>query len=394
MSSPASYNPRYPSIADLKIKARKRIPGFAFDYLDGAIDDEICKARNREDFHRIQMIPRYLRSVDHPNTGKTLFGKHYKLPLGVAPVGLSNMMWPGAESAIAQAAQDSGIPYILSTYGTTELETIAKLAPDVCWFQLYVPKQKEVMHDLIDRARIAGFKALVVTLDIPVGGKRNRELKNGLQLPFSLTPKLLWQAATHPHWALETLRQGQPRFKNIIRYIEDSNLGLSEFITRFAMHGITRERLEEIREAWKGPLIFKGLQHLVDIQTAIDIGADGLILSNHGGRQLDAAPSSLATLTQVPESVKEQTCIMLDSGIRNGMDLLRARALGAQFCFSGRSFFYGAGALGNKGPEQVINIFKDELTRGLQQLGCPGFDSMDASWLADSPQAMLSSNKN
>jgi (S)-mandelate dehydrogenase len=376
------YDTRYPSVSDLKVKAKRRIPNFAFDYIDGAIDQENGKQRNRESFHAVKLTPRYLTDVSTVDISAAVFGKRYDMAFGVPPVGLGNMMWPGAETALATAAQRANIPYILSTFSTTLLEDIAQVAPDVGWFQLYVPKKLDVTKELISRARQAGFKVLVVTLDIPVGAKRNRELKNGLKLPFSFTPDIVWQSMIHPIWAIEQLRQGTPDFVNVLPYKENSNQGLAEFISDFTMPGITLDRVKEIRKLWDGPLVLKGIQYEQNAIDAVQLGVDGIVVSNHGGRQLDAAPTSVETLKGLPESVKSKMTIMIDSGIRTGMDVARARALGAEFAFSGRSFFYGVGALGARGANQVIEIFRDEITRTLQQLGCRSFDVLDSSWLS------------
>ena len=376
-----NYDTRFPAISDLKRRARRRMPGFAFDYVDGAIDEEHGKARNRRAWHAVILTPRYLRDVTHTDLTARLFGRDYSLPVGVAPVGLGNMMWPGAEAALAGAAQRANIPYVLSTFSTTELEKIAEIAPDVCWFQLYVPKKMAVMKDLLARAKQAGYRVLVVTLDIPVGAKRNRELKNGLKLPFSMTAKILWQCMTHPAWALQTLRHGQPDFVNVARYREGPNQELAQFITNFNMHGVTRERVEAIRALWDGPLVLKGVQHEQDMRAAADIGVDGIIVSNHGGRQLDAAPTSVDSLRAVPAEVRASMTVMVDSGIRTGTDVVRAGALGAQMAFSGRPFFWGVGALGAPGAGQVVEIFRDEIERTLKQLGCESFARMNQRWL-------------
>ena len=382
MADSLKYDTRYPSVADLKQRAKKRIPSFAFDYVDGGIDEEHGKRRNRDAWHEIELTPRYLRDVTSADLSTRVFGHEYAMPFGVPPVGLGNMMWPGSEMALASAAQKANIPYILSTFSTTELEKIAKVAPDVCWFQLYVPQKVEVMKDLLGRVKDAGFNALVVTLDIPVGAKRNRELKNGLKLPFSFTPKIIWEAMTHPKWSIETLIHGQPDFVNVLRYKEGPNEGLAQFITNFNMHGVTRERIELIRELWDGPLVLKGIQHDQDIRDGIDIGVDGIIISNHGGRQLDAAPTSVRSLRELSLEARARLEVMVDCGIRTGMDVVRARSLGASMTFSGRSFFWGMGAMGQGGANQVIEIFRDEIDRSLKQLGCPAINAMNSSWLA------------
>jgi len=376
------YDTRYPSIADLKAKAKRRIPKFAFDYVDGAIDEESGKRRNRASFQQVQLTPRYLTDVSTVDISAAVFGKRYDMAFGVSPVGLGNMTWPGAEMALATAAQRANIPYLLSTFSTTSLEDIAKAVPDVGWFQLYVPKKLDITRELISRAKQAGFKVLVVTLDIPVGAKRNRELKNGLKLPFSFTPDIVWQSMIHPVWAIEQLRQGTPDFVNVLPYKERSDQGLAEFISDFTMPGVTLERIREIRGLWDGPLVLKGIQYEQNAIDAIGLGVDGIIVSNHGGRQLDAAPTSVETLKSLPDKVKQNTTIMIDSGVRTGLDVVRASALGAEFVFSARSFFYGVGALGDKGANQVVEIFRDEITRTLQQLGCGSLDALDSSWLS------------
>ena len=312
-----------------------------------------------------------------------IFGKTYTMAFGVSPVGLGNMMWPGADLALARAAQGTNIPYVLSTFSTTLLEEIAQAAPDVCWFQLYVPRKLKVTKELIARVKQAGFKVLVVTLDIPVGAKRNRELKNGLKLPFSFTPKIVWQSMLHPVWAIGQLRQGSPDFVNMLRYREDPNQGLASLVSEFTMPGVTLERIGEIRSLWDGPLVLKGIQYPRDALDAMNAGVDGIIVSNHGGRQLDAAPTSVEALKALPEQVRQNMTIMIDSGIRTGLDVVRSKALGAEFAFSGRSFFYGMGAMGTKGANQVMEIFRDEITRTLQQIGCGSFAQMDQSWLSE-----------
>ena len=375
------YDTRLPGVDDLKRLARRRLPNFVFDYLEAGIDREMGKRRNRQAFDEVQLTPRYLRDVSSVALQAPVFGRRYAMPLGVAPVGLGSMMWPQAERILAAAAQQANIPYVLSTLSTTDLGEIAQIAPDVCWFQLYTPREEAVMKHLLARVQEAGFHVLVVTVDIPVGAKRNRELKNGLKLPFSFTWNILWQSMIHPRWALATLRHGRPDFVNVQRYRSGPNTGLAQFITNFNMRGVSQERLRMIRKLWPGPLAIKGVQHPQDALDALNLGADGLILSNHGGRQLDGAPASVESLRQLPDEVRRKMTVMLDSGARTGLDIVRAKALGAEMTFSGRAFFYGLGALGAKGGRQVVGIFRDEIARTLQQLGCPSFEAMDGSWL-------------
>jgi len=377
------YDTRYPAISDLRELAKKRLPCFVFEYVDAAVDEEIGKHRNREALHEVELTPRYLRDVSRVDLAVDLFGKSYSMPFGVPPVGLGNLIWPGAESVLARACQQAAIPYIQSLFSTTLLEDIPQLAPDVCWFQLYVPRDERVMEDLISRVRKAGFHVLVVTIDVPVGAKRNRELKNGLKLPFQITPAVLWHCLIHPRWTMQTIKAGMPGLVNIMPYADKAvNDGLASFFTQFIMPGVTRERLGRIRELWDGPLVIKGIQHPQDALDVREIGVDGLIVSNHGGRQIDAAPASISSLRRLPKSLADDLTIMIDSGIRSGLDVLRAKALGAVCAFSGRSFFYGMGALGAAGAQQVIGIFEDEIRRSLQQLGCSRFSELDDRWLS------------
>ncbi len=380
-SHSTQYNHQFPGIPDLKARAKQRIPSFIFDYIDGGIDEEKNKQRNRDAFHGVQLTPQYLTDVSEVDTSINIFGKSYDMAFGVPPVGLGNLLWPGSERALASASQHANTPYILSTFSTTPMDEIAALAPDVAWFQLYTPRDEAVMKDMIQRAKTAGFNALVITLDIPVGAKRNRELKSGLQLPFKITPKIAWEALTHPQWTIETLKNGSPEFVNVAKYKTDSDMPLAAFISHFMVSGVSKERIAQIRKLWDGPLILKGVQNTQNALDAIALGVDGIIVSNHGGRQLDAAPSSLDSLKQLPDEVHQKLTVMLDSGVRTGLDVVRAKALGAQMMFSGRSFFWGMAALGQDGADQVINIFRDEITRSLQQLGCHSFESMDESWL-------------
>jgi len=376
------YNPRIPSVAEMARRARRRVPRFAMDYLEGGIGDECGLRRNRQHLEEVLLWPRYLRDMTTVNTECALFGRNYDLGIGIAPVGLGGLMWPNAEMILATAAQNANIPYLLSTMSTTPLEQIAKAAPEVAWYQLYVPKDQGVMQDLIKRVERAGFKVLVITVDIPVGAKRDRELRHGLNLPFRLTPQLFLQIITRPEWALRTLLHGLPRFVNLEPYVDAGKLEhLSEFLTTFFMCGVTPERLREIRALWRGPLVIKGLLHGADIEVAVQTGADGMIISNHAGRQLDAAPSSVQALRALPAALRDKTTIMFDCGVRSGLDVVRARVLGAQACFSGRSFMYGVAGAGQDGGRQVIEIFRDEITRTLKQIGCGAYQSLNQDWL-------------
>lgn len=360
------------------------MPRFAHDYLVGGVAEERCIARNRDDLEKVKLKPRYMREMDEIDTSVTLFGTRYELPVGISPVGFGNLMWPGGEAMLAAAAARANIPYVLSTFATTALEEIADYAEGVAWFQLYVPKDEIVTADLIGRAAAAGYKALVVTVDVPVGGKRERDLKNGLNLPFKLTPRLIWQAATRPAWALGTALKGPPVFHNVMRYAGVAGFGSGEmahFVSNFLATGVSWERMRQIRDLWKGPLIIKGLLDAEDIAEAVTLGVDGVILSNHGGRQFEASPSPVAMLPEAVRAAGDRLTVMMDSGVRTGLDLLRIKALGGAAGFSARSFMLGLGALGKRGGEQVIEIFRDDVRRGLMQMGCERFEALGGDWL-------------
>jgi isopentenyl diphosphate isomerase/L-lactate dehydrogenase-like FMN-dependent dehydrogenase len=378
------YNKKYPSIFDLESRARGRIPRFALDYLRGGIGCEVGLQQNRQALDAVKLVPRYLRDISNCDISTSLFGERYAMPIGISPVGLAGMIWPGAESMLAREAQQAQIPFVLSMVGTTALETIAEQTQGKAWFQLYPTADWEITEDLIKRAGTCGYRVLVVTVDTPVRAKRERELRNDLTLPLKLTPRNLFYSALCPVWATAQLRQGLPRFESLSRYAptdKKSLGGVATFVSELTANGVTKEHLHRIRELWDGKLVVKGLLHAEDAISACDLGADGIIVSNHGGRQMDAAPASIEVLATFVEAVGERCAVMLDSGIRSGTDVLRAMATGAAFVFSGRSFYYGAAALGERGGRQAIEIFRDEITRGLAQLGCSQMSKLDGNWI-------------
>jgi L-lactate dehydrogenase (cytochrome) len=382
-----AYDTRYPAILDLKERARRRLPRFAWEYLSGGIGREYGLRRNREAFDEVQLVPRFLRDVSACDTSVTLFGETYAMPIGVAPVGLAGMLWPQSELILARAASQANIPFTLSTVGTVDLETIAEVSEGKAWFQLYVPADHYVAEDLLRRARRAGYKVLLVTVDVPVGAKRDRELRNGLTLPPRLTPTTILRAAARPQWSMRTLSIGLPRFETIRQYAPPdmrSLGGMTAFITDLLAQGVTADHLKMIRDHWTGALVIKGVVSESDAQHACELGADGVLVSNHGGRQMDAAPATIEALPGIVEAVGGRCKVLLDSGIRSGTDVLRAMALGADFTQSGRSFYYGVGALGARGGQQAVEIFREEISRGLAQLGCTKMAALDHRWLGAS----------
>ena len=374
---------RYPSVADLERRARRRIPRFAWDYLAGGSGQERLVARNREAFDRVLMTPRFFVDVSDTDLSVELFGTRYAMPIGVAPIGQAGLVWPGVETMLARAAKKAGIPYLLSTVSTAVMEDIGAIGGDHAWFQLYPPADRAIEKDLIARAQASGFGAMIVTIDVPVQARRLRDIRNG----FSVPPRINWlnivQAALAPAWSIATLRHGLPYFRTVEPYVDDK-ADMKESVTflRDQFTGpMSREHFGEIRRLWQGPLIVKGIQHPDDARLVVDLGADGIIVSNHGGRQLDGERATIDVLPEIVEAVGDKTTVMLDSGIRSGLDVVRGLAHGAQFTFSGRSFMFAIAALGEAGGDHVIEILHQELLHVLGELGCPRAADMDAAWL-------------
>ena len=375
------------TIDDLREAARRRIPQLAFDYLDGGAGNEANLRRNRKGFEAVTLRPEYLRDVSDRSRKVTLFGHTYDAPIGVSPVGLANFIWPGTDGALAAMAARRNIPYILSSVGTTTIETIADIAPDHAWFQVLLPDRHEICFDLIRRAREAGMKVLVMTVDIPVPSKRLRDLRNNFMLPFKLEPRVLWDIAARPAWALATLRAGTPKFANLIPYMEPGtgarSLGAAQASQVSANVG--EDVIKRMRDAWPGPFVLKGVLSARTAEAARRLGADGIIVSNHGGRQVASGPSTIEALPEIVSAVGKDMTVMLDSGIRSGDDIVKAYALGAQFTFSGRCFVYATGALGPAGGEHALDLLTDEVDRTLAQIGATGMDELgpDNIWAID-----------
>lgn len=367
-----NFNSAYPSVEDLRTKARSRVPKFAFEYLDGGCNEDVSLARNTEDIRSIKLQPRYLRNHGSSSTKTSLMGMEFDAPFGIAPVGLQGLMWPNSPAILAKAAFKHNIPFILSTVTTMNIEKASELTEGNAWFQLYNPVDDAVRDSIIDRATAAGCPVLVVLCDVPTFGYRPRDFRNGLALPPKMSIANMLQILGKPTWALNTLKQGQPTFETLKPYTpEGLNLKqLGAFMDKTFSGKLNEEKIKPIRDKWKGKLVLKGVASERDTLDAIKMGFDGIILSNHGGRQLDAAQSTIGTLQDVAEKYKDEITIMMDSGLRSGPDIARAMACGAKFTFMGRSFMYGVGALGNKGGEHTIGMLKTQFKQVMEQLCC------------------------
>ncbi|MFK7802438.1 MAG: alpha-hydroxy acid oxidase [Anaerolineae bacterium] len=363
---------RFPSVIDMQAAAAKRMPKFVHEYMIGGIGVESCVQRNRSRLNDINLMPRYLSGAQKPNIQTTVLGQDFDAPFGVAPLGLSGLMWPDLENILARAAYKHNLPYTLSTYGCVSLEKIKEAGKDNCWFQYYPSDTPEIEQDLIDRSKKAGYKTLVLTVDIPVETRRDRDIKSGLSVPPNFYDlRTLWQIMTRPTWALNMLRVGVPRFPNFLPYFEgDSIKAQSDFISTHMKGHITADRFKTIRSAWDGDLIVKGILDVGEAETYMSLGANGISVSNHGGRQLDAAPTPVDMLPAIRQALGPDALILADGGVRNGLDIARMLALGADFVLMGRPFVYAVAAAGEKGGGHVMHVLKEELKMTMAQMGC------------------------
>lgn len=357
-------------IDDLRNRARRRIPRVIFDFMDGGAGHEGGLRYNTEAFDKVRLRPRALVNTETIDTGTELLGRRWAAPIGIAPIGLTNLIWPGGDESVARTAVEMGLPYTLSTAGTTSIERIGEVAPG-SWFQLYVAKSEEVVDDLIRRADAAGFEALVVTVDVPRPSRRLRDLRNGFQLPLRPKPSLVMDIASRPRWALETLRHGVPRFASIERYAppKSSAQSLAAYMSSQSSARLDWEVVRQIRRQWPRRLILKGIQSAADAIRARDEGADAIVISNHGGRQIEGAMATIESLVEVRAAVGTDFTVILDSGIRGGEHVAKALACGADFVLVGRAAMYGLAAGGKAGVRHALQLLIDELAITMAHLG-------------------------
>lgn len=366
------YDSRYPGIDDLRNRAKAKIPRFAFEYLDGGCNEDVNLDRNTRELREVQLIPQYLSEHTVSDMRTELFGHTYDAPFGIAPVGLQCLMWPKAPEILAKAAFEHNVPIILSTVTTMSIERASELTEGRAWFQLYHPAENRLRDDLIKRAEFAACPVLVLLCDVPTFGFRPRDIRNGLAMPPKMSVGNLLQIMGCPDWALRTLFNGQPNFENLKPYmpkgLDLKQLGL--FMNQTFSGRLNEEKIAPIRDMWKGIIVLKGVESEEDTQKAIRLGLDGIIVSNHGGRQLDAGQSTITPLRSIAQKYGDQIKVMMDSGIRTGPDIARSLAVGADFTFLGRTFMYSVAALGNKGGDHAIGMLKTQLQQVLEQVCC------------------------
>ncbi|MCM2560666.1 alpha-hydroxy-acid oxidizing protein [Lutimaribacter sp. EGI FJ00015] len=358
----------YPGLDDLKRRARARLPHFVWEYLDSATGAETTKARNRAQLDEILMRPSILHGpLDH-DLSTRLMGAEWALPIGVAPVGMSGLVWPEAEILLARNAARANIPYCLSTVACKTPEQVGRHAQGRGWFQLYPPKDPEIRRDMVRRARDAGFDTLVLTVDLPAPSRRERQTRSGITQPPRLTPRLLTQIARRPHWALATAMNGRPRMPTIAKYADDTpGMAPTEHIGYILRTSPDWEYLRWLRDNWQGAFVVKGVLNPQDATALEAEGVDGIWVSNHAGRQFDAAPASIEVLPAIRAATTLP--IIFDSGVGGGLDVLRAVALGADMVMMGRAWHYALAALGRDGPRHLTEMFERDIIANMGQVG-------------------------
>lgn len=368
---------RYPSLAELRTQARRRLPRFVWDYLDSGTGTEATTLRNRKRLDRIGFPPAILEGPFQPDLSVALLGRDHPLPFGIAPVGMSGLIWHEAEIHLAGAAAQAGLPYTLSTVASRSPEDLSPHLGAHGWFQLYPPKDPGIRADLLARAKDAGFSVLVLTVDVPVASRRERQTRSGLTHPPRLTPRLLAQIAARPHWAWAMRGERDLHMRTLDRYTQDkANLPPTEHIGYLLRTAPDMDYVHWLRDHWEGPLVVKGVLRASDAARLKEAGIDAIWVSNHAGRQFDGAP---ATIDALP-SIRAETDLPLifDGGVESGLDILRAFALGADFVMLGRGFHYALAALGPAGPAHLIDIMKKDLVANMGQIGARNLRGLPA----------------
>jgi (S)-mandelate dehydrogenase len=372
------------NIDDLRKMAKRRLPRIIYDFIEGGVEDELGIARNEAAYDHERLVPHYLVDVSKRDQTVDLFDRRYASPFGISATGLAALFRPGADLMLAESAAQANIPFMMSGLSTASIEAAAKVAPSHSWYQLYVARDREITLDLIRRVREAGFSTLVLTVDVPASTKRERNLRNGFALPPRLSAATIFDALRHPGWMAGYLRHGMPRFDNWEPYVRANST--TQQINAFAAkqapaNTVTWTDLEEFRRIWPRHLVVKGIMYREDAIRAAQIGVDGIIVSNHGGRQLDQAPSPLEVLPGINAAVGDKVTLMVDGGVRRGADIIMALCHGARFVMVGRATLYGAVAGGIPGVQKAISILREEIDLVMAQIGCPTVPELNESFL-------------
>ena len=370
---------KYYNIDDLRLLAKKRVPRAVFDYADGAAEDELTKDNNRNAFKKWKFIPDVLVDVAEVDTQTKVLGTEMPYPFALGPTAISYLFHHSGEPAVARAASERNFPSTLSSIASTNIEDYADASDCSVWYQMYVWKNREISNDFIKRCKEKNYKAIMLTVDVPVGGKRERDLRSGMTIPPRLTLSSIIDAAFHPSWWWNFIFGPKIKFANVKERFMGKNKNFSNMMTYMNQQfdpSVTWDEAKEIASMWGGPFAIKGLMNADDAEKAIEIGASAIVISNHGGRQLDSAVEPIDVLTEIAERVNGRAEILIDGGIRRGTDIVKAIALGADACLIGRPWVYGLAAKGEKGVGLVIDILSSEVTRTLQLLGCKSINDV------------------
>ena len=372
------------NIEDLRRMAKSRLPRSVFDFFDGGAEDETTLRGNRAAFERVRLLPKVLVDVSRVDTGIEIFGARSNLPMAIAPTGGIGAGRNGADLMLARAARAAGIPYTLATPATASIEEIAEKVGGRLWFQLYVFRNREFRMQLVERAKAAGYELMFVTVDLAVGGKRERDLRNDFVAPFSPTWRNSRDMPWKPAWLFDMARHGIPTMKNLEGMARSSTriTDIAASVGREMDATFDWEQLKEIRDAWPGKLVLKGVERADDAERAASLGCDGVVVSNHGGRQLDGAQATLDALPAVARAVGSKITVLLDGGVRRGVDIVKARALGARAVLTGRATLFGVMAGGEAGAKRAIDILGGEFERALQLGGVPRAEDIGPDLLA------------
>jgi len=367
-----SLDPNYPSIDHLRERGRRRVPAFAFEYLDNGCHSNLNMRRNTEEIREVRLEPRYVLDYGGAKLETELFGETYAAPFGVAPIGLQGLVWPRSCELLAEAAHAFNVPFILSTVGTASIERVAEITEGRAWFQLYHPAEDELRDKILDRASAAEVPVLVLLADTPTFGYRPKEIRNGLAIPPRMSLRNIYQMVTHPTWSFSQLAAGKPEFQTVKPYIPPglSMAHLGQFMNATFSGRLSADRIAAIRDRWKGKLVVKGVVNPEDAARVVELGVDGIIVSNHGGRQLEVGTSTIHALPRLAAEFGDRLKILFDSGVRSGPDVACALASGADFTFLGRSFMYAICALGKRGGPHVMTMLMRQLTQVMEQVGC------------------------
>jgi L-lactate dehydrogenase (cytochrome) len=375
---------RAASVADLRRIAKRRLPGGVFDYIDGGAEDERTLAANEAAFARTTFRPRVLRGVDKVDTGSAVLGVPLDYPLILAPTGFTRVADPAGELAVARAADRAGLPYTLSTLSTRSIEEVRAVSNGRLWFQVYAWRDRAMVKEMIERAAAARYEALVLTVDTAVLGRRERDVRRGFSLPPAIGPGTLVDGALHPAWTWNFLRSEPIRFANVAgRDVGDgaSPVRLSDYINTQFDPALSWSDVEWLRSVWQGPILLKGVQTVEDSKLAAEAGVAAVVLSNHGGRQLDGAPAPFDLIAPVADAVGGSVDIICDGGVRRGSDIVKAIAAGATAAMAGRAYLYALGAAGEKGVDRVLSWFKADMVRTMTLLGAAGIGDLSPALL-------------